>query len=140
MVDSRGLVHLFSKTTGASSDKTKRHRVARKLSIYLKRVVLSLFEQNRFRQSSFHIDIVFHLELQQASTAMPKGTTTRFTRRDGVRGKELFTFEEVAVIEPVDSHTYNAAIHVEFSHGPCKSTPGVHHEQHRHNASCTSMC
>lgn len=46
--------------------------------------------------------------------------TLRFVRRDGVRGKELFTFDEVAVVKIVDSHTYDANIHVEFSHGPCK--------------------
>ncbi|USW52892.1 Putative HotDog domain superfamily, acyl-CoA thioesterase, double hotdog domain-containing protein [Septoria linicola] len=42
---------------------------------------------------------------------------SKFYRGDGKRGKELFTFEEVAIIEPIDSHTYKANIHPEFSYG-----------------------
>lgn len=45
---------------------------------------------------------------------------SKFYRGDGERGKELFTFEEVAVIEAIDSHTYKANIHPEFSYGTCK--------------------
>ncbi|KAM3417142.1 hypothetical protein BST61_g8717 [Cercospora zeina] len=42
---------------------------------------------------------------------------SKYVRRDGERGKELFTFEEVSKIEAIDSHTYHANVHQEYSYG-----------------------
>ncbi|GIZ45733.1 hypothetical protein CKM354_000888700 [Cercospora kikuchii] len=48
---------------------------------------------------------------------MSQKASSKYVRRDGERGKELFTFEEVSRIDAVDSHTYRANVHPEFSYG-----------------------